>query len=304
MARLQVHRQGRAQVDEPRVHLARDRSAVCARAHVGGEQARVGPEFVQVLCDRERVPHHHVAVGERRHEERRREQHQLRACRRVVARQDAHIHVELGEPAQQPAAQGPRAVIPAVDRQQRVSHACSSRYMDVRKVPGVGLEVVRGGKGTCSTTCTRRRRRSPRRCARWPARPRAVCRTCSPRARAGRRSATSPPRASWSRACSSRTSGRRSASTRSPSAAGTSPCTKRSRRARPSRPCSTSPRTRRRRARRCSWSRRCPATSRRCCATPCARCSWTSTCTSPTGTTRATSRSTRGRSASRSTSTT
>ena len=40
------------------------------------------------------------------------------------------------------------------------------------------------------------------------------------------------------------------------------------------------------------WSRRCPAISRRCCATPSRRCCRITTSTSPTGTIRATSRST------------
>ena len=48
-------------------------------------------------------------------------------------------------------------------------------------------------------------------------------------------------------------------------------------------------------SRRCWSSRRCRATSRRCCATPCARCCATTTSTSPTGTTCATCRSSAGR---------
>ena len=50
----------------------------------------------------------------------------------------------------------------------------------------------------------------------------------------------------------------------------------------------------RRAAAACCWSRRCRATSPRCCARPCARCCRTTTSTSPTGTTRATCRSTHG----------
>ena len=51
----------------------------------------------------------------------------------------------------------------------------------------------------------------------------------------------------------------------------------------------------RRRSRACWWWRRCPAISRRCCARRCARCCPTTTSTSPTGTTRAMSRSGDGR---------
>ena len=44
------------------------------------------------------------------------------------------------------------------------------------------------------------------------------------------------------------------------------------------------------RSRGCCWSRRCPATSPRCCAAPCAPCCPSMTSTSPTGTTCATCR--------------
>ena len=55
--------------------------------------------------------------------------------------------------------------------------------------------------------------------------------------------------------------------------------------------CCGSRRTRTRCNRACCSSRRCRATSRRCCARPSARCCRTTTSSSPTGTTRATSRS-------------
>ena len=68
--------------------------------------------------------------------------------------------------------------------------------------------------------------------------------------------------------------------------------------------CCTSARTSTRRSRGCCSWRRCPAISPPCCATRSARCSPTTTSTSPTGTTRATCRWPRGRSASTTTSST
>ena len=67
------------------------------RHGVGGEQPSCGPELVEVLGDRERVPDHDVAVREARYEERRRKQHQFGATRRIVTRKDVHLQVETRE---------------------------------------------------------------------------------------------------------------------------------------------------------------------------------------------------------------
>ncbi len=57
-----------------------------------------------------------------RDEERRRQQQQLRARVGIVVVEHVLVELETGHLAQQPTAQRPRAVVPAVDGQRRVSH--------------------------------------------------------------------------------------------------------------------------------------------------------------------------------------
>ena len=99
-----------------------------ARRGVGRQQAGLGAQLVQVLGDRQRVPHRRRrrarGAGTRNDGDR---QQQLRAGGRD-RRLDEHVRRRTSRPArlaQQPPAQRPGAVVPAVDRQRRVGHVRS-----------------------------------------------------------------------------------------------------------------------------------------------------------------------------------
>ena len=84
----------------------------CARAARSlGSRPASGKRLGEVLADGERVPDLDAVDDEARHEERRRHQQQLVTLRRVVRARAVLVEVEAREPAHQPAAQGPRAVV-------------------------------------------------------------------------------------------------------------------------------------------------------------------------------------------------
>ena len=122
--RLEVHRQRRAQVREAGVHLAADRAAVRAGDAVGGQQAGLRADLVQVLGDRQRVPDLAPSCDEAGHADRRREQQQLLARVGVVGRDHHLVELEAGEARQQPAAQRPGRIVLAAES---VSVACAMR---------------------------------------------------------------------------------------------------------------------------------------------------------------------------------
>ena len=207
------------------MHLAADRAAVRARLDVRRQQAGLGLDLVQVLADRQRVPDLDAAVLQRGHQHRGRQQQHLGLHRRVVGRDHLLGEIQPREPAHQPAAQRPGAVVLAADRENglwpwgRSSAAGIGKAACARPVP---------------ERCTRRRRWPP-----WPAtclqactcctRPTKPTPTCS-RHRGSRRSSSASAavaaergsqrrpahgRGAWrsSRACGSRTRARPTAST-------------------------------------------------------------------------------------------
>ena len=92
----------------------------CARAmRSAGQQAGLGPDLVEVLGDRQRVPDLRAVVRQARHADRRRQQQQLLARVGVVGRDHHLVELEPGEARQQPAAQRPRRVVLAAERQRR-----------------------------------------------------------------------------------------------------------------------------------------------------------------------------------------
>jgi hypothetical protein len=117
---------------------------VRAGGHVAGQQPRLGTHLVEVLADRQRVPHRHVAVLEAGRQERRGELQQLRAGGGVAGRQLQDLDVEAGEPAQEPSAEGPRAVVAADDRQSRIGHGGGHLRMTrlVTREPGLGAWIL------------------------------------------------------------------------------------------------------------------------------------------------------------------
>ena len=122
---LEVHRQRRAKAGEARMHLAADRAAMRARRRVGGQQPGLRLDLVQVLGDRQRVPHLDALVGQARHQDRRRQQQDFLARIGVVGRNHHLLELEAGEPRQQPAAQRPRRVVLAADRKRGLGHAAA-----------------------------------------------------------------------------------------------------------------------------------------------------------------------------------
>jgi hypothetical protein len=120
---LQIHRQGRAQIAEAGMHLARDGTAAGARGAVLRQESGVGLELGEVLGDRQRVPDHDAVVLEAGDEKRWRQQQKLGAARRIVARHHEDVEVQAGHPAQQEAAQRPRTVVPAVNGKPSPGHA-------------------------------------------------------------------------------------------------------------------------------------------------------------------------------------
>jgi hypothetical protein len=115
MRGLEVHRQGRTQVGEARMHLAADRPAVGAGNLVGRQQARFRLQFVQIFADRQGVPDLDRAMLQAGHEEGRRQQQKLCPRGRIVERGDLFVELQPGHFAQQPAAQGPRGIVLATD---------------------------------------------------------------------------------------------------------------------------------------------------------------------------------------------
>ena len=103
--RLEVHRQCRAQIGEPRMHLAADRAAAGAGGALGRQQSGFRVQLVQIFADRQRVPDPNPGMGQARHQDRRRQQQQFGAIGRVVDRHRLLGEFDPGHPAQQPAAQ-------------------------------------------------------------------------------------------------------------------------------------------------------------------------------------------------------
>ena len=96
----------------------------CARVdRLLGQEARVREPLLQVLGDRQGVPHRHARVLEPGHEERGRQEQQLRTRGRIARGQDLLDEVEARHPAEQPATHGPRPVVAAVDRQGGRCHS-------------------------------------------------------------------------------------------------------------------------------------------------------------------------------------
>ena len=316
-----------------------------ARDAIRRAAGRRRADLVQVLGDRQRVPDLRAIVRQAGHADRRRQQQELLARVGVVGRDHHLVEVEPGEARQQPAAQRPRRIVLAAERQRRPSRtafalargrACrrwrafgSDRWRQwTWRRPGTGrgarqsasatLQALRQTRGACSACLAQRVARVCRsdhdNVARpmmyhayqaqadlmWPLR--TLGRGCrvplllepafgEPRRRPGA-SARPPP-------------ARCSSSPRSPIARPAWRIDERRRRRATRSPVveeavgdhavrDAAPLSQGRRApssRRCWSSRRCRATSRPCCATPCAPCCATTTSTSPTGTTCATCRS-------------
>src|SRR5262249_20820840 len=86
VARLEVHRQRRAQIAETGMHFARDRAAAGAGRALLRNEAGIGADLVEIFGDGERVPDLHAVMGEAWDKKRRRQQQQLGPGRGIVAR--------------------------------------------------------------------------------------------------------------------------------------------------------------------------------------------------------------------------
>ena len=149
-ARLQVHRQRRAQVGEAGVHLAADRAAVRARRCGRRETGRRRARFVR-YCAIASVFHTRApSCDEARHPDRRREQQQLAARVGVVGRDHRLVEVEPGEARQQPAAQRPRRVVLAPQRQRR-ARGRRRRRRSARLAAGLRRRAAAGGRWASSS---------------------------------------------------------------------------------------------------------------------------------------------------------
>ena len=97
---------------------------------VGGNQfsllgyAGLGVALVEVFGDGQRVPDLHAALRQAGHQDRGREQQDLRARAGVVARNLLLVEVQPGEAAQQPAAQRPGRVVLAAEGERCLGHRC------------------------------------------------------------------------------------------------------------------------------------------------------------------------------------
>jgi hypothetical protein len=94
----------------------------CISPEIERQKPGFGLEVVEIFGDRERVPDLDAVMGEAGNQERRREQQQFGASGRIIGRYHVDRDVEAGHLAQEPAAQRPRTVVPAVDAKSRLGH--------------------------------------------------------------------------------------------------------------------------------------------------------------------------------------
>ncbi len=168
---LEVHRQGGAHRREARMHLATDGTAVGARDQIVGQQSRLGTNLIEVFGDRQRVPHRHALMAQAGHEDRRRQQQDLGARRRIFRRHQHFLELQAREPGQQPAAQRPGRIGLAADGQRGLRHhASSAPRASARCIVcsiGGGCRIAKHPRGARRGTSPRPPRATG--CGAWPA---------------------------------------------------------------------------------------------------------------------------------------
>ena len=259
------------------MHLAGDRAAAGARHAVAGIHAGVGTHLVQVLGDRQRVPHRHPVMHQAGHADRRGTQQQFGPRAGIVGCDHLLLEVQPRQPGEQKAAQRPRRVVLAADQKRCARHVASSldrpvhaalqyntrtgpadNRMNAAIPPADDVSALPGAGGPAASRCgssrgSARAWRAWSICGCLHAAADAAFRGRADAVRRRRPDAPRPPFGidvghAWQR---DRGGDR-----------GSRPTTRRSAR------CCISARTARSRSRACCWWRRCRATSPRCCAAP------------------------------------
>src|SRR3954464_5327485 len=131
------------------MHLTADRATVRTRDAIAREQTGFRYQLVQILSDRQRIPHRGALMAQARHEKRRRQQQQLRTRRGIVARQNDFGEIQVRQLAKQPAAQRPGRVVPAAESESGLRHR-RDRFM---KHERANTAMISAKNRRCSIQC-------------------------------------------------------------------------------------------------------------------------------------------------------